>query len=1709
MARLGMALVADIRRVLDTPLDDVKHNGSPDPSLWDENLKKAEATFNNAKFDSEEHVAREILRGNCPEAKDVVANFKKAEDNTGMDKDAYSKYIFDRADLRAGKALMDVMTESHYLALKSQIFAKHNQRIKQFTNQANLKAFKTRVAHSGIELMEAALEYITLRRETAIEELTRIGRIVLEQDLSQVMTAQEWSNFITKYITKLESYSILDSLDQKSAVQRLLFRVMTESTLKESHRVQIFNDNQLNTSLTLVMQEVLTRRTAYGYAEESSTATGKGAVEGGRYPKCTDCGKQHRPPCWKVTPCAVCRKTGHGPGFHRRQNDPSTSSGRQRGSVVKGSGGGVCYQFQKGQCSNRQCKYKHLCEKCGSSNHGRKECAAVDSANAGMSFSDKDLKKLSSTQMEALNALKKELANGKGARATATQASGASKSAVLVDGGANRKFISEESWMRKVTGTVSVNIKEASQWVSHECQVGDAVIPALNGDITIHGAVLAPNFTDSLLGEILLENDGFTLEKVPPQPTKQNPLRNLCLITPEGVRHPLDISDNLKRLPLKGDARVADSWPHGMSAASQDTKSKRISDIFEQLVLGTLWNEEPPSVDCDVIESTGNEETIKSIFEALRPAGIKPNDTDEHDVCAGSNNFVKGDSGLAPQVCTGAIGTAHAAKLLSNVVNEFKTANASSTTIPTELVALHAATTLEDWHGLLGHLNYRDTIRVLRKHNIKIPKEGVLRRFCECCVLAKHTKHPTPQISQNDSGFGEGGDDRVGKTIYGDSYSLPALYTGRRKHYRSQFTTAYVFVDRYSGMTSVHLVRDATAEAMLREFDAFTTHLGVHSNVKEFRVDRFHADSGPEFTADITKQTLEGRGIRLTFAAALAKEQNGRVERAIRVITEMAKALLLQAKLGKEFLPYAMMHAAFLRNHCPQRMKNYMSAQEIAKGTPLDMNTLHLFGAECYTLENPVTLRKGDNRNKSKIWLGFDRYTARSVVFNPITNEITSSLHVQVDDSSCMEDYLDVEFGDFEDEAMFGRSSATVYDDVEHWKSVRPKQTKSVHNDTDNATVVTEVEPAETLIVEQDDAITIGEIGIEPATVPSPTPPQIATPIIAPIADLFTTAPIVNEANRKCGDSGGMTKENAPCQKRATRLSPRCREHRQQTDDIITAAMQSNVTGLNDPTTWADAMKSKYKDDCIEALGSEVEHLRELRNFKEVKMKNVEAGVKVLPTVVVPQVKRHLDGSFKKIKVRGCIRGYAMQEGAHYDKSKVFSPVASGRSLRLLLSWVAEHKGNIEGFDVSNAFQTSDADKVLYVHPLPGQPTTDKDGDEILWELLKTWQGQVDASHLFWKTVDTLLTKELGFTRSIGDPCIFVNNDGSIIILVYVDDFLIGIKNGTDISAVKEKITSNFTGEWSTEVFEFIGCRIRNDTTNGIVTIDQESYALAILERFGFSDATTLSTPMEPKLTLEKHEGASVGKVYNEIVGCLLFLVCMTRCDLSFAVGYLCRFMSNPGPEHLAAAKHVLRYLVGTSTYCMSYGDNIEHSGEVDGVLQQCESKSEVECFVDADFTNTDVETSRCVTGYVIKRYGGLIEWSAKLQPDNAQATGHAEYMAIFFANNAVQHNRQCMKDIHLPQTQPTKIYEDNNQAITWATSVAVTPANRFFKARYHATRASINEKSIELIKVGTQVQVADAWSKALPRPGLQKHIVVSGMRDATGDLKSRNMGTT
>ncbi|RVW66143.1 Retrovirus-related Pol polyprotein from transposon TNT 1-94 [Vitis vinifera] len=66
---------------------------------------------------------------------------------------------------------------------------------------------------------------------------------------------------------------------------------------------------------------------------------------------------------------------------------------------------------------------------------------------------------------------------------------------------------------------------------------------------------------------------------------------------------------------------------------------------------------------------------------------------------------------------------------------------------------------------------------------------------------------------------------------------------------------------------------------------------------------------------------------------------------------------------------------------------------------------------------------------------------------------------------------------------------------------------------------------------------------------------------------------------------------------------------------------------------------------------------------------------------------------------------------------------------------------------------------------------------------------------------------------------------------------------------------------------------------------------------------------------------------YSSVVGSLMYAMVCTRPDLAFAVSVVSRFMSNPGKAHWEAVKWIMRYLKGSSSVCLVYGNGDVSSG--------------------------------------------------------------------------------------------------------------------------------------------------------------------------------------
>nr|GEU34047.1 hypothetical protein [Tanacetum cinerariifolium] len=94
------------------------------------------------------------------------------------------------------------------------------------------------------------------------------------------------------------------------------------------------------------------------------------------------------------------------------------------------------------------------------------------------------------------------------------------------------------------------------------------------------------------------------------------------------------------------------------------------------------------------------------------------------------------------------------------------------------------------------------------------------------------------------------------------------------------------------------------------------------------------------------------------------------------------------------------------------------------------------------------------------------------------------------------------------------------------------------------------------------------------------------------------------------------------------------------------------------------------------------------------------------------------------------------------------------------------------------------------------------------------------------------------------------------------------------------------------------------------IFIIQDKYVAKILKKFGFTEVTTTSTPMETQKPLLKDEDGKQVDVhmYRSMIGLLVYLT-SSRPEIMFVVCAYARYQDNPKVSHLHDVERILRYL--------------------------------------------------------------------------------------------------------------------------------------------------------------------------------------------------------
>jgi hypothetical protein len=395
---------------------------------------------------------------------------------------------------------------------------------------------------------------------------------------------------------------------------------------------------------------------------------------------------------------------------------------------------------------------------------------------------------------------------------------------------------------------------------------------------------------------------------------------------------------------------------------------------------------------------------------------------------------------------------------------------------------------------------------------------------------------------------------------------------------------------------------------------------------------------------------------------------------------------------------------------------------------------------------------------------------------------------------------------------------------------------------------------------------------------------------------------------------------------------------------------------------------------------------------------------------------------------------------------------------------VAAEDLELHQLDIKTAFLNGTLEEDVYVQQPPGYEVG---GKNVVCHLKRALYGLRQAPRAWHQRLKAEL-ESYDFIESKADPGLYIwydANGTTAYILVYVDDLLVAAQDLDVVTTIKSKIMTSFEARDLGEAKTFLGMNITRDRINRTLKLDQERMTTQLISKYGLSDAKTKNIPLSPSIKLSKDEGEPLSTTdydYGNLIGSLLYLSVCTRPDIAQAVGVLSKYMATPTTVHWHAANDVLRYLAGTKSYGINYGD-----------------ASEIQGYCDADYAG-DLDTRRSTTGYIFTLNGGAISWSSRRQPTVAASTTEAEYMSAAYAVKEALWLRTLLADLKI-DTRTIPIHADNQSAIKLLKNPISSLRSKHIDVIYHFARERVARKDVTFKYVKTENMVADILTKAIP----------------------------
>jgi hypothetical protein len=539
-------------------------------------------------------------------------------------------------------------------------------------------------------------------------------------------------------------------------------------------------------------------------------------------------------------------------------------------------------------------------------------------------------------------------------------------------------------------------------------------------------------------------------------------------------------------------------------------------------------------------------------------------------------------------------------------------------------------------------------------------------------------------------------------------------------------------------------------------------------------------------------------------------------------------------------------------------------------------------------------------------------------------------------------------------------------------------------------------------------------------------------------------------------------------------LDEKSKEKEEQTQchllNILACMTSARDTLETEPLTYEEAANSGDREAWLDSMNSELQSIEENKTWELV---DLPEGKRALGTKWVFKYKLDGQGKVIRYKSRVVVQGWAQREGIDYNET--FAPVARYGSVRLLLAIAAAKGWDVEQLDVKTAFLHGEIDMPdIYVKQPKG--FVKKGQESKVYRLLRSLYGLKQAPRIFNQVVHAAFTKNLGFTQSKRDPCVYskITEDEVTILIVFVDDIIITSSRSSHDYYEQLKASGLDIVKLGSLAY-FLGIRINRNMITGELSLDQEAYIDRFLDKFGMLTCSGQSTPIdnsvplskemcpdtfEEKRLMEKHP-------YREAIGSLMYLAVSTRPDLAKAISNVSKYLDNPGELHWRAVKRILRY--------------VKHTKHLKLILGGKDIPLVLNCYADADLGG-DLDKRRSTSGYIVMLGNSPIIWKSRLQTSTARSTTEAEYLSVSDLTGEILYFLPMLGEMDIPATGPVVVKEDNQGCIAISNNPTLNSRSKHIDIRHHVVRDLVDDGTIKLEYCPTKMMVADILTKGLPK---------------------------